>query len=250
MDGHPECGICVPKVLDLQKKTHFEYAGAAGGYIDRYGYPFCRGRIFESIEEDRGQYDQPEEIFWGTGACLMVKASLFREAGGLDEKFFAHMEEIDLSWRIRRMGYSVYCIPSSTIYHLGGGTLSYQDPRKTYYNFRNNLLLLYKNLPPEKRKKVIFIRMMLDALSALKFLLEGSFSSVKAIWRAHRAYSGMKRQYRGTKKTNNLPGNDVIVRGIYPGSIVADYFLRRKRQFGDLGWSIEEKGENQYEKNK
>jgi GT2 family glycosyltransferase len=237
MEEHEQCGLCTPKVLDINRKSHFEYAGAAGGYIDRFGYPFCRGRIFDILEEDRGQYDRETEIFWGTGACLMVRASLYHRAGGLDEQFFAHMEEIDLCWRIKRMGYTNYCIPASTVYHVGGGTLSYDNPRKTFLNFRNNLLLLYKNLPVKGRGRVLLSRMLLDGISALRFLLRGSFGDFVAVIRAHGAYYGMKKAYKGTEKSNISDENNVIVSCIYPGSIVADFFLKGKKTFNALGWN-------------
>jgi len=237
MESHHECGLCTPKVKDFNLKTHFEYAGAAGGYIDRFGYPFCRGRLFDHVEEDRGQYDQETEIFWASGACLMVRADLYKKAGGLDERFFAHMEEIDLCWRLKRMGHSIYFIPSSTIYHVGGGTLDYRNPRKTYFNFRNNLLLLYKNLPLAGKRRIIFSRMILDGISAFRFLLRADFRDFMAVIRAHASFYGMKGFYRGTNNRNNLNNNPVIVSGIYPGSIVADFFLRGRKQFGELNWS-------------
>ena len=237
MDQHPACSVCMPKILDHSQRTRFEYAGAAGGYIDRFGYPFCRGRIFDTLEEDHGQYDKPAEIFWATGACMMVRADLFREAGGLDEQFFAHMEEIDLCWRLKRMGYRNFCIPSSRVYHVGGGTLPYGDPMKTYYNFRNNLLLLYKNLPVRKMRKTILARLVLDGISALRFLLKGSFSEFRALLKAHRDFSGMRRAYKGTGKDTEFKRNDVIVNCIYPGSIVAGFFLKGRKTFSELKWT-------------
>jgi GT2 family glycosyltransferase len=239
MEAHGDCGACTPKFRDYYRKTHFEYAGAAGGYLDRYGYPFCRGRIFDQMEEDTGQYDQLTEVFWGSGACLMVRAELFRRAGGLDEQFFAHMEEIDLCWRLKRMGCTICFIPASTVYHVGGGTLSRGDPRKTFLNFRNNLLLLYKNLPANRRGRTIFARTILDAVSAFRFLVQGSPGDFLAVVRAHVAYFGMKRGYRGTDERNKLPDNGVIVSGIYPRSIVADFFLKGRKRFGSLRWSGE-----------
>jgi len=236
MDENPDCALCSPKVLDQARRNHFEYSGAAGGYIDRLGYPFCRGRIFDHLEEDRGQYDEPADIFWGSGACLMVRSDRYHEAGGLDEQFFAHMEEIDLCWRLQRMGHRICSVPASTIYHVGGGTLAYHNPRKTYFNFRNNLLLLYKNLPRKSRKRILFRRQLLDGVSALRFLFQGSFGDFMAVWKAHRAYSGMKRVYKGTGEKNFLAENDVIVRGIYQRSIVADFFLRGKKTYGELNW--------------
>lgn len=238
MENHDNCGLCSPKVKDFQRKSHFEYSGAAGGFIDRYGYPFCRGRLFDCVEEDTGQYDDVIEIFWGSGACLMVRASLFITVGGLDEQFFAHMEEIDLCWRLKNLGSTVYYIPSSTIYHVGGGSLSYGNPNKTYFNFRNNLLLLYKNLPRKGRYRTMLIRMLLDGISAFRFLIQGSLRDFLAVIRAHWAYYGMKKSYKGTDNRNNLAKNDVIVSGIYPGSIVADFFLKGKKRFQALNWTI------------
>ncbi len=225
---------CTSKIKDIHKRTHFEYAGAAGGYLDKFGYPFCRGRIFDHLEEDRGQYDDTREIFWGSGACLLVRADLYREAGGLDERFFAHMEEIDLCWRLKRMGYEIHYVPQSTVYHVGGGTLERGDPTKTFLNFRNNLLLLYKNLPSGMRERIIFIRMLMDGISAVRFLIQGALREFSAVIRAHFAYYGMKKIYKGTNPSRNTKNNDVIVSGIYPGSIVADFFLKGRRQFGQL----------------
>lgn len=225
---------CTPKIKDFHNRTHFEYAGAAGGYIDRYGYPFCRGRIFDHLEEDRGQYDDATEVFWGSGACLLVRADLYKQTGGLDEQFFAHMEEIDLCWRMKRMGYEIHYVPDSTIYHMGGGTLDRGNPMKTFLNFRNNLLLLYKNLPARKRERVIFTRMILDGISAFRFLSQGALKDFWAVIRAHYAYNGIKHSYRGMNKQSYQQKNNVIVSGIYPGSIVADFFLKGKKRFEQL----------------
>ena len=238
MECQEQCAACTPKIKDHLRKTHFEYAGAAGGFIDRYGYPFCRGRMFDQLEEDSGQYDHDTEVFWGSGACLLVRAEAFRSAGGLDEQFFAHMEEIDLCWRLKRKGHSVWYIPASTVYHVGGGTLARGNPMKTFLNFRNNLLLLYKNLPTAQRRKVLFVRMLLDGVSAFRFLLQGAVRDFLAVSRAHVAFHGMKRSYGGRENCNKLPDNDVIVSGIYPGSIVAGFFLQGKKRFGALNWTF------------
>ncbi|MGW8314195.1 MAG: glycosyltransferase family 2 protein [Bacteroidales bacterium] len=234
MELHPEAAACSPKIKDFHRRSHFEYAGAGGGYLDRYGYAFCRGRIFDHLEEDHGQYDDPVEVFWGTGACLLVRADIYGEAGGLDELFFAHMEEIDLCWRMKRMGYTVRYVPGSTVYHVGGGTLQRGNPRKTFLNFRNNLLLLYKNLSGGERRKVLFWRKVLDAISAFRFQMQGAFGDFRAVLRAHGAYYGMKSSYRGTGSRNIPEKNSVIVTGIYPGSIVAEFFLRGRKQFDQL----------------
>lgn len=236
-------GACTPKILDFKRKTHFEYAGAAGGFMDHLGYPFCQGRIFDHLEEDQGQFDQATDLFWGTGACLMIRTDLYREAGGLDEKFFAHMEEIDLCWRLQRMGYRIRFVPSSAVYHVGGATLQRGNPFKTFLNFRNNLLLLYKNLPSKGRTRTLCYRMILDGISAFRFLVQGAFKDFWAVVRAHWAFYGMKSAYRGTKNKNKYPENDVIVAGIYSGSIVADYFLKRKQKFSNLDFKNRDDGQ-------
>ena len=241
MESNDRIAACTPKLKDFKERTKFEYAGAAGGYIDYLGYPFCRGRLFDHLEEDQGQYDDSTEIFWGTGACLMVRSSLYAQSGGLDDQFFAHMEEIDLCWRFLRMGYQIHFVPQSTVYHVGGGTLARGNPRKTFLNFRNNLLLFYKNLPPDQRERIIFIRMILDGISALRFLIQGDTKDAMAVIRAHVAYTGMKQAYKGTKGPNNLQDIHVIVPGIYPRSIVADFFLNGKKRFDQLDLSFREK---------
>jgi len=241
MEANPKVAACTPKILDYHRKSHFEYAGAAGGFIDRFGYPFCRGRIFDAMEEDQGQFDDSCEIFWGTGACLMVRSELWKEAGGLDELFFAHMEEIDLCWRLKRLGHLILSVPSSKVYHVGGGTLERGHPMKTFLNFRNNLLLLYKNLPPHGRARTIFFRMIFDGISALRFLIQGAFKDFWAVLRAHRAFYGMKRTYKGMGRINKTTKNNVIVSGIYPGSIVADFFLKGKNSFNQLDQRFRQK---------
>ena len=168
LDTHPETVACQPKIRAYRHRNLFEYAGASGGFIDRYGYPFCRGRIFENVEEDKGQYDEVIPVFWATGAALMIRLDVYRNVGGLDGRFFAHMEEIDLCWRLRSRGYQLVCIPSSTVYHVGGATLKKENPRKTFLNFRNNLLMLYKNLPEEELKPVMRVRTFLDYCAAVK----------------------------------------------------------------------------------
>jgi GT2 family glycosyltransferase len=241
MEANPKVAACTPKILDYHHKSHFEYAGAAGGFIDRFGYPFCRGRIFDAMEEDLGQFDDSCEIFWGTGACLLVRSDLWKEVGGLDELFFAHMEEIDLCWRLKRLGHVILSVPASKVYHVGGGTLKRGNPMKTFLNFRNNLLLLYKNLPSNKGRLTIFIRMIFDGISALRFLVQGAFKDFWAILRAHKAFYGMKRSYKGMRRINKTSKNNVIVNGIYPGSIVADFFLKGKNSFNQLDQGFRQK---------
>ncbi len=241
MEKDPTVGACTPRIRDFKNRSYFEYAGAAGGFIDHFGYPFCRGRIFDHLEEDQGQYDKAIDLFWGSGACLMIRSDLFRESGGLDEQFFAHMEEIDLCWRLQRMGYRIRYIPSSTVFHVGGATLQRGNPFKTYLNFRNNLLLLYKNLPTHGRTRILLSRMILDGISAFRFLFQGAFKDFMAVFKAHLSFYGMKSSYRGIKNKNKYAENDVIVAGIYPGSIVADFFLKSKHKFSDLDQSFREK---------
>ena len=173
----------------------FEYAGASGGFIDRYGYPYCRGRVFDTIEEDKGQYDDIASVMWTTGAAMMVRSDIYWKAGGLDARFFAHMEEIDLCWRMRIMGYELACIPQSTAYHLGGATLNQGNPRKTFLNFRNNLLMLYKNLPDSKLTSVLRMRTLLDWVAAIQFLVKGDPQNMKAIFKAHKEFKLLKPQY-------------------------------------------------------
>ncbi|MDR1951360.1 MAG: glycosyltransferase family 2 protein [Bacteroidales bacterium] len=185
MESDKNIAVCQPKIRSYCEREKFEYAGAAGGFIDRFGYPFCRGRIFDTLETDNGQYDDVCEIFWATGAAMFVKASIYREFGGLDEDFFAHMEEIDFCWRVKNAGYKVMYCPNSVVYHIGGGTLPKHSPRKTYLNFRNNLSLLYKNLYSSERFFVFLMRMTLDELAAAKFLFGGSFGDFCAVYKAY-----------------------------------------------------------------
>jgi GT2 family glycosyltransferase len=236
MEASPEIGAVMPKMLAYNQPGFFEYAGASGGFIDRFGYPFCRGRILSVLEKDTGQYDGFRYIFWATGACMFLRASAYKRAGGLDGEFFAHMEEIDLCWRMQRIGYSIAVVPESNVYHVGGGTLPNNTPRKLYLNYRNNLFLLFKNLPVFQLVPVIFIRMLLDGMSALVYLLNGSGRFFFAVIRAHLAFYrrlplllNMRSQLRGKIRTGKF--NE-----IYPGSIVYDFFIRRKRHFSQLDW--------------
>ena len=222
-------GACQPKVLKFDKKSHFEYAGAAGGFMDKFGFPFCRGRMFDTLEEDYSQYNDQQEIFWATGACMFVRSSVYNELGGLDDDFFAHMEEIDLCWRMKRAYYKVMVEPRSVVYHVGGGTLSKSNPWKTFLNFRNGLELLAKNLPKKKLFSTLFIRMSLDGIAALRFLLSGQPKDFWAVFKAHMAFYG-----RLKKTLNKRSGNYSAVSGIYAKSIVAEYFVRGKKKFSEL----------------
>ncbi len=195
METHEEVAACQPKLLSWKHKALFEYAGASGGFIDRYGYPFCRGRVFSDVEADSGQYDSEQSLFWATGAALMVRSSDWHSVGGLDGRFFAHMEEIDLCWRLRSRGRGIVCIPSSRVYHVGGATLAKENPRKTFLNFRNNLLMLYKNLPEAELRGVMRVRALLDYVAALKFLLCGEVESARAILQARREFKQLKPEF-------------------------------------------------------
>lgn len=202
MDAHPEVAACQPKIRSERNKEYFEYAGAAGGYIDKYGYPFCRGRIFEMVEKDQGQYDAIQPIFWATGAALFIRLKDYREAGGLDGRFFAHMEEIDLCWRLRSRGRGIVCIPQSVVYHVGAATLKKENPRKTFLNFRNNLLMLYKNLPEKDLKRVMFVRGVLDGVAAVVFLLKGEKEAAKAVFQARKEFKRIRPDFESSRQEN------------------------------------------------
>ncbi|MCH5175336.1 MAG: glycosyltransferase family 2 protein [Prevotellaceae bacterium] len=200
MDEHSECAACQPKLLSLREAEIFEYAGAAGGFLDRYGYPFCRGRVMNTVEKDEGQYDEVVPLLWATGAALLVRASDWRESGGLDARFFAHMEEIDLCWRLRTMGRTIVCVSDSTAYHLGGATLSHGNPHKTFLNFRNNLLMLYKNLPQDELLKVMRVRRFLDYVAAFQFLLKGDVSNFMAVVKARSTFRRICRDFEADRQ--------------------------------------------------
>ena len=202
MDAHPEVAACQPKIRSERNKEYFEYAGAAGGYLDKYGYPFCRGRIFEVVEKDQGQYDTIQPIFWATGAALFIRLKDYREAGGLDGRFFAHMEEIDLCWRLRSRGRGIVCIPQSVVYHVGAATLKKENPRKTFLNFRNNLLMLYKNLPEKDLKRVMFVRGILDGVAAVFFLLKGEKEAAKAVLQARKEFKCIRADFDSSRGEN------------------------------------------------
>ena len=228
-EGNLDVAACQPKIKSLRKREEFEYAGAAGGFIDRYGYPFCRGRIFNTLETDRGQYDDICDIFWASGAALFVRSEIYKKVGGLDPSFFAHMEEIDLCWRLKNGGYTLKVVPSSVVYHLGGGSLPMNHPRKLFLNYRNNLLMLHKNLCAKQRKKIFFARVLLDTMAGGLFLLKGQWSNTRSVIRAYKAFREMRKVYP-------VPERSVSLSGIYPRSIVLDYFLRGKKKFSDLNF--------------
>ncbi len=232
MEAHPDAAACQPKILSYKQKEKFEYAGAAGGFIDRNGYPYCRGRIFDTVEDDNSQYDTPIEVFWATGAALMVRTDLYEKAGGLDERFFAHMEEIDLCWRLLLMGHTLWCVPASHVYHLGGGSLPAANPRKTYLNFRNNLLLLHKNLPAADLRGALLRRRLLDTVAWAKFILTLDLPNASAILRAHRDFRRMRREYT-THPPVNLLARSADRRTRRP-DILLSYFIKRKRHYSQL----------------
>ena len=221
-----------PKIRAYGERDRFEYAGACGGFIDYLGFPFCRGRVLGTIEPDRGQYDTEEEVFWATGAALCIRRELYLMSGGLDEAFFAHMEEIDLCWRLKNQGYVFKVVPTSVVYHLGGGTLPMNHPRKLFLNYRNNLLMLYKNVGFRSRRRVFVMRFMLDMLAATLFLLKGEGANSASIFRAYIAYREMKKKYQ--------PGHGHRqVTGIYRRVLVWDYFVCKKKRYSQLktrGW--------------
>lgn len=234
LDADPKLAAVQPKLLSERDRSHFEYAGAAGGFIDRYGYPFCRGRIFSTVEKDEGQYDLPCDILWATGACLFIRRDVYLKEGGLDTRFFAHQEEIDLCWRLCCRGYRIRCIPQSAVYHVGGGTLQSEKPQKTFLNFRNNLLLLYKNLPPAEWRRVARIRFWLDYLAAARFLAEGYPANAAAVFKARRAFRKLKKAYAGIREENRRRSVTVLLPEIYPGSVVKAYYIERKKTFSEL----------------
>lgn len=220
-----------PKIRAYHQRDSFEYAGASGGFIDTLGYPFCRGRIFNELEVDEGQYDNAIPVFWSTGACLAVRNSAYKQIGGLDPQYFAHMEEIDLCWRFQRNGFENWVEPASTVYHVGGGTLSSLSSRKTFLNFRNNLVLLSKNLPKDKVLTTILARLFLDGLAGIQFLLQGKPSHTLAIVKGHFAFYGMYGQIMKSRKGQSYPWP---LQGVYSKSIVRQVFLGGLKKFSQL----------------
>ena len=229
MERHPQTGACQPKILSYKNPEKFEYAGACGGFIDKHGYTYCRGRIFDTCETDHGQYDTALNVFWATGAALMVRTKLYREAGGLDENFFAHMEEIDLCWRIQLTGYDIAVVPRSVVYHLGGGSLPASNPKKTYLNFRNNLLMLHKNLPDSTRGKKLFARRLLDTIAWAKYIATLDLKNANAILRAHSDFRKMRRSYTDHPETDLLD-----TRTDTHNNIITDYFLRGRKTWNKV----------------
>ena len=235
MDAHPQVAACQPKLLSVFDHDQFEYAGASGGFIDRYGYPFCRGRIFQTVENDDGQYDDPCKIVWATGACLMIRSHDYWEAGGLDGRFFAHSEEIDLCWRLRSRGRDIYCVPDSQVYHVGGGTLPKNNPMKTFLNFRNNLTMLYKNLNDKDLKHVMRVRWWLDYLAALQMLLLGHhWGDCRAVFKARKAFKRWRHEFdfdRQKIQNSRLVQDEEI---LSPYSILWKYYVKGKKKYSEI----------------
>ncbi len=230
METDEKIAACQPKIKDYNNKEYFEYAGAAGGFIDKYGYPLCRGRIFDNLEKDHHQYNDVKEIFWASGACLFIKSELYHKIGGLDEYFFAHMEEIDLCWRLKNIGYKIMVCPQAEVFHVGGGTLNKLNPKKTFLNFRNSLLTLHKNLAKKERFKIILTRLLLDGLAGLKFLIAGKPQHTIAIIKAHFSF------YKALKQ--NKAKQSKIIKTTLSGrinkSIVYSYFIKNVKTFSSF----------------
>lgn len=235
MNDNPNAAACQPKLRDYKNKAMFEYAGACGGFIDGLGYPYCRGRVMSIVEKDEGQYDgAPMSVFWATGAALLVRTSVYNETGGLDERFFAHQEEIDLCWRLKSRGYGVYCVPESVVYHVGGATLNKSNPRKTFLNFRNNLLMLYKNLPDRRLRAVMAYRFLLDYIAAFQMLLSGRPADFRAVVKARSEYSHIKHEFDEKRRKNLEAATIDDIAEQKPRSLLWQYYVKRVRRFCDI----------------
>ncbi len=234
MDSGNEIAACVPKIRSYKEPELFEYAGAAGGFIDKYGFPYCRGRIFDVLEKDEGQYDEPVPVFWGSGAALMIRSEIYNGYGGLDEDFFAHMEEIDLCWRVLNRGFKIMSVPQSVVYHLGGGTLNQHNSHKTYLNFRNNLYMLVKNLPERRFPGTLLVRMLLDGVAGLHFLVKGEFAFFTAVLKAHFSFyktlGSMLRKRKELLKEVKKEKHDEM----FCGSLVWHFFVKKQRTYREL----------------
>jgi len=235
MDAHSEVAACQPKLLSVFNRDSFEYAGACGGYLDSLGYPFCRGRIFDVVEHDHGQYDQPASVLWASGAALLVRARNYKEVGGLDSRFFAHNEEIDFCWRLRIRGYRIVCVPESKVYHVGGGTLPKSNPMKTYLNFRNNLTMLYKCLPDGELRRVMHIRWWLDYLAATEMLLlKHNWGDFKAVFRARRDFRRWRNDFAADRKLiqSARVGQEIPEQRSF--SLLSQYYVKGRKHFSEL----------------
>ncbi|MDO4715416.1 MAG: glycosyltransferase family 2 protein [Bacteroidales bacterium] len=236
LDTYPDCVAAQPKLRAYHQRTHFEYAGAAGGYLDYLGYPFCRGRVMAEVEADYGQYDTPADVLWATGAALYIRREAYEEAGGLDARFFAHQEEIDLCWRLRSRGYRIVCLPESVVYHVGGGTLDATSPRKTLLNFRNNLLMLYKNLPDRQLRSVLRCRRWLDALAWLKFVITGQWQHAAAVREARKRFHEMVIHYEDVRAENISKTTTSVLPEIMARSLLWQHVIGRVKTFDKLSF--------------
>lgn len=234
LETKPEVAAVQPKILAYNNKDTFEYAGAAGGFIDKYGYPFCRGRIFNVVEKDNKQYDKPQSIFWASGACMFIKTEIYKNVGGLDGEFFAHQEEIDLCWRLKSRGYQILCIPESVVYHVGGATLNVESPRKTFLNFRNNLLMLYKNLLAEDMKHVMRVRCFLDYIAALKFLVSGHPANAKAVIDARKEFKKISDNFWEKRKENLSKRTVRRPKELLGSSLLLNFYLKGIKTFDKI----------------
>lgn len=234
MDKHPEVAACQPKIRSWHEKGMFEYAGAAGGFMDVYGYPFCRGRVMHVVERDTGQYDDVIPVFWATGAALFIRQEDYRSVGGLDGRFFAHMEEIDLCWRLRARGHAIVCVPQSVVYHVGGATLKKESPQKTFLNFRNNLVMLYKNIPDHRLACVMRVRLVLDLVATLVFLLKAQPSNAAAVLRARREFSSIRADFRADRSENLRKTVVSSIPEQIKSSILVQFYIKRKKLFSQI----------------
>lgn len=234
LDAGKSIAAVQPKIRSQRNREYFEYAGAAGGFIDKYGYPYCRGRVMYVVEEDNGQYDRQTDILWATGACLFIRTGIYKKEGGLDARFFAHQEEIDMCWRLRSRGYRIVCTPESVVYHVGGATLNVESPHKTFLNFRNNLLMLYKNLPEKDMQKTLRIRYWLDVIAAVKFFITGNFKNAVAVFRAQREFRRLKKEYLPVRTENLQKTTTPEITEIRKKSLLFSFYIERKRKFSQL----------------
>lgn len=234
METDPMIAAAQPKIKWQLEKDKFEYAGAAGGFIDQFAYPFCRGRVFDNVEIDRGQYNEQMDIFWASGAAFFVRRNQFNEIGGFDGDLFAHMEEIDVCWRLKNLGYRIVCCPDAEVFHVGGGTLNANNPFKTYLNFRNNLIIMQKNLPKEEAFRKLVCRFWLDFIAWIQFLVKGQPQFTMAISKAHFHFFKQFRKTADKRQARQISMADM--KGIYPGSIVWQYFIKKKKKFSELHW--------------
>lgn len=234
LDSDLSIAAVQPKIRAQRDKKYFEYAGAAGGFIDIYGYPYCRGRMMSVVEKDKGQYNVPTDILWASGACLFIRTAVYKKEGGLDANFFAHQEEIDLCWRLRSRGYRIVCIPSSVVYHVGGATLNTESPQKTFLNFRNNLLMLYKNLPEKDINSVFRIRFWLDFIAAAKFFMTGHPKNAAAVFRARKDFKRLKDEYAEIRAEYRKKATQHTIPEIRRQSLLYAFYIRRKQKFSQL----------------